>query len=371
MPNPLSTPTRQGGSIAKITFYMRQLLQQFLIVLLLNLSLVLSLTQAQTLAPTQQQEKIVPNDYPKFMDTGNPQTDNARYNAAKQAWIAANPQAYAKMMGQLPAVKTENKVEDKGVATPEKPNEMIPPYKPLLTTNVPAETANVLVEQSISADSELLSPKLDRTDAQSNTNHGDVSGAANYPTTPTTGNVAADEKAHIEAKNNWIKTHPEEYRKAGGNPEAVLEMLYPKETAKIEKPKVVLPPFDAQRKYKLMVYEAVAAENQKVSPAQLKAETENITQKDFIGTGTELQVNINNNQIRLYQPEKIDLRATEKRNGNKVEWFFENKECASCSKTLYLTIEQESDQAVSYIMQSEDEGDIFAYRLSFQLITKP
>ena len=67
----------------------------------------------------------------------------------------------------------------------------------------------------------------------------------------------------------------------------------------------------------------------------------------------------------------IDVRATEKRNDNKVEWFFENKECVTCSKILYLDIEQETDTLLTYVMQSEDENAPFAYRLAFQLTTKP
>lgn len=47
------------------------------------------------LAPAK--ETALPNDYPKYVDTGNAQQDQQRYDTAKQAWIAANPNAYAKL----------------------------------------------------------------------------------------------------------------------------------------------------------------------------------------------------------------------------------------------------------------------------------
>ena len=38
-----------------------------------------------------QNAPALPADFPKFVDTGDIQADNARYDAAKKAWIEANP----------------------------------------------------------------------------------------------------------------------------------------------------------------------------------------------------------------------------------------------------------------------------------------
>lgn len=38
-----------------------------------------------------------PNAFPAFVDTGDPEHDNAVYAAAKAAWIAAHPSQYAEM----------------------------------------------------------------------------------------------------------------------------------------------------------------------------------------------------------------------------------------------------------------------------------
>lgn len=44
-----------------------------------------------------------------------------------------------------------------------------------------------------------------------------ISNPPHYPIVPQTGNVLIDEKAHNEAKKQWIENYPEEYRKAGGD----------------------------------------------------------------------------------------------------------------------------------------------------------
>lgn len=40
--------------------------------------------------------------FPMFIDTGNERADHARYDAAKAAWISANPDAYDRMKSDLP-----------------------------------------------------------------------------------------------------------------------------------------------------------------------------------------------------------------------------------------------------------------------------
>lgn len=272
------------------------------------------LAQTEKVAPPQNQ--ILPLDYPKYVDTGNLQQDNQKYTAAKQAWIVANPVAYEKINNQSESAPQNN-----------------------------------------------IAP------ATQTQNQDKVDSAPHYPIVPITGNVAVDEKAHIEAKNNWIKTHPEEYRQAGGKPEELNNNKTTNETVTPSKPVFVLPTFNAQKAYQLIKTEAVLVAGQKKTAAEIAEETEKL-KEDFPENRTQLQIGANN-QIRIYALGVIDVRATEKRNDNKVEWFFENKECATCSKTLYLDIEEETATLLTYVMQSEDENAPFAYRLAFQLTAKP
>jgi hypothetical protein len=204
--------------------------------------------------------------------------------------------------------------------------------------------------------------------AQQNDPIAPISNNMPYPTAPSTGNVAADEKTHIEAKNKWIAEHPDEYKKMGGDPNAVLQTESNTTTTQAAKPQAKkLPEFKAQKTYQLISAEAVLVAGQKASPDEIKQETENL-QEEFISNNTELQISDNN--IRLFTKGSRDLRAIEKRNQhNKVEWFFENRECETCSKTLYLSIENETESTLTYLMQSEDQNALFNYRLSFQLPT--
>lgn len=39
----------------------------------------------------------VPSDFPRYIDTGNPKQDCARYHEAKQDWIRNNPELYEKI----------------------------------------------------------------------------------------------------------------------------------------------------------------------------------------------------------------------------------------------------------------------------------
>jgi hypothetical protein len=90
------------------------------------------------------QKQVIPDDYPQLIDTGNPDEDHRKLDAAKQAWIAANPAAYAKMFeGQNyqnnPAVVISNTEQKTKLTEPETVNSspiaeqkavMIPPYNP-------------------------------------------------------------------------------------------------------------------------------------------------------------------------------------------------------------------------------------------------
>jgi hypothetical protein len=369
------------------------------------------LAQTEKVAPTQNQ--ILPADFPKYTDTGKPEQDNQKYNAAKQVWIAANPAVYEKIVAQQQATP-KNKLEAEISPAPPATQitEMIPPYNPTSTANLSKQTPNYNKEQQLSTTAEPFAdfpkytdtgnpqqdnqkytaakqawiaanpalhekmnaqnesvPQNNITPTTQTQNHDKVDSARHYPIVPTTGNVAVDEKAHIEAKNNWIKTHPEEYRQAGGNPEELNNDKATNETTTPNKPVFVLPTFNAQKTYQLIKAEAVPVAGQKKTTAEIAEETEKL-KEDFPENKTQLQIGANN-QVRIYASGVIDVRATEKRNDNKVEWFFENKECATCSKILYLDIEQETDTLLTYVMQSEDENALYAYRLAFQLTPKP
>mgnify|MGYP007080334548 CR=1 FL=1 len=96
-----------------------------------------------------------------------------------------------------------------------------------------------------------------------------------------------------------------------------------------------------------------------------KAETESI-QKSFPLDKTELQLGANR-QIQLFQADKMDLRGVEKRNGAAIEWLFENKECESCAKTLFLDLERETASELIYLQKGEDQDAKFSYRFTFSI----
>lgn len=41
--------------------------------------------------------EILPNDFPKYVNTGNPELDNQNYSKQKEKWIMEHPEAYKKM----------------------------------------------------------------------------------------------------------------------------------------------------------------------------------------------------------------------------------------------------------------------------------
>lgn len=45
----------------------------------------------------------LPDGFPVFVSTGNPDLDNQKYQAAKAAWIEAHPDAYRQMIQEAPA----------------------------------------------------------------------------------------------------------------------------------------------------------------------------------------------------------------------------------------------------------------------------
>ena len=115
------------------------------------------LAQTEKVAPTQNQ--ILPADFPKYVDTGNPQQDNQKYIATKQAWIAANPAVYEKIVAQQQAT-SKNKLEAEISPAPPTTQitEMIPPYNPTSTANLSKQIPNYNKEQQLSTTAEPYCP---------------------------------------------------------------------------------------------------------------------------------------------------------------------------------------------------------------------
>lgn len=53
----------------------------------------------------------LPADFPKFVDTGNPEVDNANYKAAKDKWISENQELYN---AYLKGFHSKNVIQPKG-----------------------------------------------------------------------------------------------------------------------------------------------------------------------------------------------------------------------------------------------------------------
>lgn len=181
-----------------------------------------------------------------------------------------------------------------------------------------------------------------------------------------TGDVLADEKAHIAAKNQWIKDDPAAYRALGGDPESVLKVVpeknYDSEISPSTEKK--LPAFKATSSFRFVSIEVVPLPKENVSREELKL-MESQVNSDFLDENTFLEYG-ENNSVRIFSANGKDHRATETRKGNNLEWFFENKACESCSKTLNLQLAEESPKHRVVIMMDEDEGSKVAYKISFK-----
>lgn len=153
------------------------------------------------------QKQTIPNDYPKLIDTGNAEEDHRRLDAAKQAWIAANPAVYANMVanGQQsssPSIVDVPTMENKSLQTPsntptnnpivEQKAVMIPPYNPNQNTE-PQEMPVMPITEQISAPSKKIELPND------------------YPKYVDTGNQQQDQQKYDTAKQTWIATHKEVY----------------------------------------------------------------------------------------------------------------------------------------------------------------
>lgn len=180
---------------------------------------------------------------------------------------------------------------------------------------------------------------------------------------PMAGNLVGKSAGESDAKEKWIKDHPEEYRKQGGNPE---EVLAPKKEVVAEKP-AALPSFSAQRSYQLVALEAIPRNGHQSSAGELSAETAK-ARTDFPINQTRLEKG-SNGQVRLVGKENMELRAVESVDGNHAEWLFTREGCPSCTKTITLAVREEGGKLI-YIMDSEDADSPFAYRFTFSPISK-
>ncbi len=173
-----------------------------------------------------------------------------------------------------------------------------------------------------------------------------------------TGDIAADEKAHMIAKNKWIKDNPEAYRNAGGDPaDANI-----KTEEVLDRTPAALPFFNSNASYFLANVEAIPSEESDATLAELKNETENI-KIDFPVKKTKLRFG-EAGKISIITGPNRDIRGVETVMGKTAIWDFKNDNCESCSKKFELLRTTSGNQIV-YVMQSEDEGSPFAYRLSF------
>lgn len=180
---------------------------------------------------------------------------------------------------------------------------------------------------------------------------------------PMAGNLVGKSAGQDDAKQKWIKEHPEEYRKQGGNPD---EVLAPKAETTVEKP-AALPAFTSVRAYQLVSLDAIVNGDQAVSSSALSEETSK-ARTDFPLNKTRLEKGANG-QVRLYGKENMDLRAVESMDGTHAEWLFTREGCPSCTKTITLSVKEEGGKLI-YVMDSEDAESPFAYRFTFTPISK-
>ncbi len=169
---------------------LQSLNQEITCVLLLFLMFVSAISVGYSQSP-------LPEGYPKLIDTGNPVEDHRKYDAAKQAWIAANPDAYRKMTGEgnTSVLSQKSNSENKRTETLAESNPvMIPPYNP-----------EALMLQNNSTEEDL--------------NVSAISKFKDFPVYKDTGNPEEDAALYNQLESEWNLAHPEEYKKVLGDKE--------------------------------------------------------------------------------------------------------------------------------------------------------
>lgn len=268
---------------------------------------------------------------PVMKNSGNKESDEKTYAKEKALWIQQSPEEYRKMGGQLPAT-----VHEISETQSENPSSVV---------SIPASEEAAPPKRS--GETETAKPII----------------PAHYPKEQNTGNPSEDAEANIQAKMKWIQQYPEEYKEMGGNPEEIKGDITTVNSTMETIPTNSLTKFNAVKRYYLEFAEALPLKTE-IAPFKTSQETQ-LLKEDFPERTTLLEFG-ENNSIRL-SGQLIDFRAVEKKSGLEVEWYNENTECLTCSKTLYLTIESELANQITYLLKSEDENADFIYRLTFQL----
>lgn len=187
--------------------------------------------------------------------------------------------------------------------------------------------------------------------------------SANYPKLEKGENIQKNHDDWINSKKDWIRNHPEEYRAMGGNPEAVLKSSeqLDKEIPRFKYEEI---PFDVKKSFVLKTVSIVPEADYIPKAGEVQEQLLSI-EKDYKVGATLLQFD-ENHGVRLTDHLDMNIVGQEQRHeGDVIEWFFDNKDCPSCAKTIVLKLEQESADQITYLMKSEDEGLPFAYRFHF------
>ena len=172
-------------------------------------------------------------------------------------------------------------------------------------------------------------------------------------------------EAYQEAKTRWIADNPEAYRALGGNPEEVLSKSIATPAAQVEPvqpPKDWTPVFRVSEHWVLTKAEAMALPGKSLE-ASVLAQTTAALQLEFPLNATHLYRG--QGQVDFQVLNKYRFLAKETRKNPNLEWYREDKACPTCSKTLYLRIERETQNEVVYDLADEDESAVCTYRLYF------
>lgn len=186
---------------------------------------------------------------------------------------------------------------------------------------------------------------------------------ANYPKIEQGEDVIKSQNDWNNAKSDWIKNNPEEYRSMGGNPDLIISESIVLEVGSLKEPLKIIP-FDVEKSFVLKQISVVPILDYVPQSGEVQTLLSSI-EKDYIIGKMRLQFDANEG-IRLIDNEKMNIVGQQKRfENNAIEWFFDNKDCPQCAKSIILTLEQESASQLVYMMKSEDESSNFTYRFTF------
>ena len=281
------------------------------------------LAQTEKVAPTQNQ--ILPADFPKYTDTGKPEQDNQKYNAAKQVWIAANPAVYEKIVAQQQATP-KNKLEAEISPAPPATQitEMIPPYNPTSTANLSKQTPNYNKEQQLSTTAEPF---------------------ADFPKYTDTGKPEQDNQKYNAAKQAWIAANPAVYEKINANIAPVQEIKNTTIVPELTNNDVSAKIFANQNFYKTDKLTLLAAQ-QAVTPEDL-SEIKEKNKEDVIN------VSIDWENKTWYQKNNLSELKCYKIKVTNNELFLTN--CEECQNMQLILLEDSPTQLKIKIIEHKDD----------------